>query len=121
VLVLAGGWHFWPSGLPNSSPDDLDANVAPSVGLGFDGSRQYIEVLNFNREVRVPFLVQIVATPRWQRNPANLLSWTGRNWVALFLAENHHWGLAWLHEGQSRLVVCREPAVRDQQCIVSAW
>ncbi len=121
TLALFGGWYLWPRGEGRSNADPFVGEKATSVGLAFDGRISHVDLLNFDRAAQAPFLVQVVATPSFQRNPANLISWTGRNWVALFLAENFRWGLGWRHEGRSRLVICREPALRDQQQLVAGW
>ncbi|MDP1562528.1 MAG: serine/threonine-protein kinase [Pirellulaceae bacterium] len=83
ALAILGGWYFWPRGDNNESPNPIDVTPVESIGLLFDGRSNYVEVMNFDREVQVPFLLHVVATPRVQRGPTNLISWTGRNWAAL--------------------------------------
>lgn len=121
LLSIAGGLYFWPRNQNSPEPPTVPQNPIQSVGLSFDGLSQYVEVLNFTKEAVAPFSIQIAATARWQRNPANLVSWTGRNWVAMFLAENGCWGIGWLNAGRSRLIVTREPVPRDQQFLVAGW
>ncbi|MBL8891512.1 MAG: protein kinase [Planctomycetaceae bacterium] len=121
LLSIAGGWYFWPQSSDSPTKPTLPQDPVQSIGLSFDGLSQYVEVLNFAQEAAAPFLIQLAATPRWQRNPANLVSWTGKNWVALFMAENGCWGLGWLNAGRSRLIVTRDPVSRDQQCLVAGW
>lgn len=121
AMALFGGWYLWPRQERHVGFDPSALTNVRSVGLWFDGLSSYVEVLEFDRPAQVPFLIQVVASPQWQRGPANLISWTGRNWVALFLTENGCWGLGWLHEGESRLIVAEEPVERGRQYLVAGW
>jgi len=96
--------------------------AAHDDGLQFDGRQSYGRVTDFELPLTTPFRLQVAAIPHRHDAPANLISWTGDNWAALFLTTDGKWGIGWRESGQTHMVVTRQPARFDQlQVVVGQW
>ncbi len=122
-VIAFAGWWFWPrlkpTNIVNRNEGETSAVATSPNGLRFDGRDDYLQVTNFQQPTRTPFVIQVLASPAQQNGPANLVSWTGEDWAALFITAEGQWGLGWLHEGRSQLIVAREPVQLGEQYLVA--
>lgn len=105
--------------------EDAEPRNQPSVaetGVRFNGISSYLQADEFDVPFTGPAMIEAIATAGWQRGPANLVTWSGPQLIALFRSSDQVWGIA-VYEGErSRLVTTETPLpVGKETLIAGSW
>ena len=79
-----------------------------AFALSFNGATSYVSVPDLVPEAGETYTLEVVARPQVFRT-CNLISWLGPDWMALYLDDGGHFGLARRFRGVSYLVQTQEP------------
>lgn len=110
VTVTAGSL-----GMFESDPADVIPGApvfdqhASDQGLRFDGESQFVSIDPDFRDRRGVVTLEAIVTPD-RMQISNVISWTGENWMALFMDDAGRWGITRRNGTTSVLVRSNQPA-----------
>lgn len=94
---------------------------AGTGGIRFNGATGYAIVPEFAVPITDKAMIEALVTPRQDGDwPANMVTWSGPETLALFTASGEKWGAASLRNGESKLIVSVEKIVFGEPVIVAA-
>ncbi len=101
-ILVASAIKFIPS------PDDARRDTRTTTdqfALQFNGQSSYVAVRKLEPTADATYTIELIAQPQTEPStqPANLVSWLGPNWMAIYLDGSQRWGVARLWRGASRL------------------
>lgn len=130
LLLLVLAWRLWPpvdqTPVPvvDPPPTSLPATAARAAtgelelpqtlaaqsgsGISFNGVDRYVDVADFNEEIRGWVAIEAVVTPDIQYEAANIVTWSGEKSFVLFRGQSRNWGIAFFDGTRSHLVLSNE-------------
>lgn len=120
VVALIGLLVLGRIAAQHSARPEVDTRSG-QFALEFDGQSSYLAVRNLEPTADATYTIELFAQPHSEPSsqPANLISWLGPNWMAIYLDGRQRWGVARLWQGQSRLIATRTPATLGQKVHVA--